>query len=301
LDGSDVPEFVSNLFTPRVSSSADYAWQTKMDLDLTRVSFEMGYEYIGPGYISLGLASQTNDMREFSGGVMWRHRSGMVRFNGAIQSDNLINQKLFTTDRVRLTSTTTYQFSRQWRTNVIITYAGATNDATTSTLKADYQSWVFRTGQNVTFARQLGLKSLTFDYTLQTAADGNPARSSSKVKSHSTTLGGTFALRENLELVSSIGLVSSRVGSNDRALTQTYSASARLASLRGRLTTGATVVLAIGEENTSLRPAVKSSYQIASQFTANLELESNFCRSDGGAQGGDFDEFTARASLTRRF
>ena len=301
LDVSDVPEFVTNLFKPRVSSSADYSWHTEIDVDLSRVSVSMGYEYIGPGYVSLGLASQSNDRREFTGGVMWRHKAGVVRLDGAIQSDNLIHQKLFTTDRVRLTGTTSYQASRQWRTNLLITYTGAANDAASSAMATDFSSWVFRTGQSVTFARQMGLKSLTFDYTLQTAGDDNPARSGTEVKSHSATFGGTITLRENLEFVPSIGLVSSRVGSSDRALTQTYSASARLTALRRRLTTNTSLVVAIGEETTSIRPAVKSSYLIAPQLTANFELESTLGRSESETPGGDFDEFTARVSITRRF
>ncbi|MCX6834072.1 MAG: hypothetical protein NTW07_02875, partial [candidate division Zixibacteria bacterium] len=301
LDASDVPEFLTNIFKPRVSSSADYAYRTEMDLGLSRVTVNAGYEYVGPGYISLGLASQTNDRREFSGGVMWRHRSGTVRFDGAIQSDNLIHQKLFTTDRVRLTGTTTYQISRQWRSNLIVTFTGAGNDASSNTMLTDYRSWVIRTGHNVMFARQYGLKNLTFDYTLQTAGDKNPARSSAEIKTHSSTVGGTFVVRENLEMVSTVGLVSSRMGSAGRALTQTYSISVRLASLRSKLMTSGTVVATIGETSSTLRPGIKSSYQIGPRFTAGCEIESTLGRADSDMQGGDFDEFTARFSLTHRF
>jgi hypothetical protein len=301
LDAGDVPEFLTNIFRPRVSSSADYAYRTEMDLGLSRVTVNAGYEYVGPGYISLGLASQTNDRREFSGGIMWRHRSGTVRFDGAIQSDNLIHQKLFTTDRVRLTGTTTYQISRQWRSNLIVTFTGAGNDASSNAMLTDYRSWVIRTGHNVMFARQYGLKNLTFDYTLQTAGDENPARHSAEIKTHSSTVGGTFAVRENLEVVSTVGLVSSRMGSAGRALTQTYSVSARLASLRSKLMTSGTVVATIGETSSALRPSIKSSYQIGPRFTATCEIESTFGRADNDMQGGDFDEFTARLSLTHRF
>lgn len=301
LDAGDVPEFLTNIFKPRVSSSADYAYRTEMDLGLSRVTVNAGYEYVGPGYISLGLASQTNDRREFSGGVMWRHRSGTVRVDGAIQSDNLIHQKLFTTDRVRLTGTTMYQISRQWRSNLIVTYTGAGNDASSNTMLTDYRSWVIRTGHNVMFARQYGLRNLTFDYTLQTAGDKNPARHSAEIKTHSSTVGGTFVVRENLEVVSTVGLVSSRMGSAGRALTQTYSISARLASLRSKLMTSGTVVATVGETSSALRPSIKSSYQIGPRFTATCEIESTLGRADSDMPGGDFDEFTARFSLTHRF
>lgn len=300
-DVSDIPNFVTGVFKPRISSSADYAYRSEMELTLARVTATVGYEYIGPGYISLGLTSQADDRRQFSGGVMWRHRSGMVKFDGAIQSDNLIHQKLYTTDRLRLAGTTTYQMSKLWRANLMVLYTGAANDAPSNTMWTDYRSWVIRMGHNVSFARQFGLRSLTFDYTLQTAADENPSRSGAKLESHSATVGGTYAIRENLEILSSVGLISSHLGAAGRTLTQIYSATARLTGIRNKLSVDGTLVATVGEKTTSLRPDLKSSCKIGSGLTASFELESMFARSDNASQDGDFDEYTARFTLTRRF
>ncbi len=55
----DYPTILTDLFTPNVSSSCDYAYRTKLQFSEKRLTLSTGYEYIGPGYQSLGLVSDT--------------------------------------------------------------------------------------------------------------------------------------------------------------------------------------------------------------------------------------------------
>ena len=56
LETSDVPDFLTNVFTPRVSSSADYAYTTEAQFNHGALGIQAAYGYIGPGYLSLGLS-----------------------------------------------------------------------------------------------------------------------------------------------------------------------------------------------------------------------------------------------------
>jgi hypothetical protein len=63
LESQYIPTFVHRLFTPRLSTSADYA--LRAGLAFTRPFLSLAFEAaeVGPGYTSLGLAGVTNDYR----------------------------------------------------------------------------------------------------------------------------------------------------------------------------------------------------------------------------------------------
>lgn len=299
MESSDVPEFVKDIFTPRVSTSADYAHTTKLTLELRKVSLSAGYKYIGPGYVSLGLASLLADRREISGGATMRYTGGMARFDGAFQHDNLIHQKRYTTDRVRLSTIITYRLTKQWNTNVSVAYTGMANDAPAGPSLVDFASWTVRSGHSFNYAREIGLRSMTLDITYQSSRERNPLRTGTGMTSAASTIGGTVTLRHNLEVVSSVGVITSRIGSQSRVFTQTYSISGRHASVERKLATSLSAVVTVGDVTTVLRPTLKADYQLSDRLSMTVEIGSAHVM--GGPETGRFNEGSGSLNLVRGF
>jgi hypothetical protein len=298
-DDTDVPDFLKRIYTPRISSGADYAYTTDLSFDIAKTTVNAGYHYIGPGYVSLGVGSLMADKREITGGILARHRGGMVKIDGALQSDNLIDQKSYTTDRARLSALISHRLRPRWNATVAIIYTGMGNSAADSTRRVDFTSWVMRTGHYFSFGRSLGLKSLSFDYTYQTSGDQSPLRANSDLNSHSTSLSGTVALRRNVETVATASLITTKVGGRERVLTQNYSVSMRHLGLNGKLTSSAALAVGVGDVTTTLRPSLKSSYPLGRDLTLSAEMESTHLR--GGDKASRFNEIVGRLILTRRF
>ena len=299
LDNSGDPQMLKNLFTPRKSSGADIAYTTDMNYDLRKLSFTAGYHYLGPGYVSLGLASLMSDKQEITAGSVFRFGRGQVRLDGAVQHDNLIHQKSFTTDRTRVNSLISYRLQSNWNATVGATFVGMANDSPSDTTRLDYSSWILRTGQYLTFRRQIGLRSFSADYTFQQASDKNPLRRSSGTNSHSATFTALCGISSSMELVPAIGLVTARVGGGNRLLTQTYSLSARHTAFQRRLSSSAAMMVSVADLTTTLRPSLRSNYEMGKNFTVAAEFESTFVR--GGAESSRFNEVAGRLILTRRF
>ncbi len=299
LDHSGVPEFLTNLFTPRKSSGADFAYTSDMNLDLKKLSFSAGFHYIGPGYVSLGLASLISDKQEITAGTIWRFTGGQARLDGAVQRDNLINQKNYTTDRTRLNSAVSFRLHSNWNATVGATFIGMANNAPTDTTRLDYSSWILRTGQYFTFRRQLGVRSISLDYTYQQASDKNPLRNSSGTNSNSATLSALYGLSSSMEIFPAVGLISSRLGGGTRVLSQTYSVTARHSALQRRLSSSAALMVLVANVTTTLRPSLKSNYDLTDKFAVTAEFESTLV--NGGAATSRFEEYAGRLILTRRF
>lgn len=299
LDDADVPEFLTNLFAPRKSSSADLAYTSDLALNLQRLSIRTGFHYVGPGYTSLGVTSLMPDRQEITAGLSYRLRRGLVRVDGALQRDNLIDQKRFTTDRLRLNSLVSYRLRPSWNLTAGITYIGMSNHALSDTTRIDYGSWIMRTGQQFMFRRQQGIRSIALDLLYQHAADQNPLRQSAAVDCKSATITAITGINSSLEMNTSVGLISSQAGASGRTLTQNYSLSLRHVALQRRLVSTAALSVAVGDINTSLRPRIRSGYDLGHSLTVAAEVEVTSVK--GGAETAQFDEVAVRLTFVRRF
>lgn len=299
LQVEGVPDFLADIFTPRVSSGVDYAYITDLSLTMRRVAMNAGYQYVGPGYVSLGLASLLPDKQVFSGGVQLRHARGLVKLDGSLQQDNLIGQKLATTTRTRLTGLGSYRLSRTWNMTAALILSGMANDAAVTTSKVDYRNWIARTSQTISFLRKQGFRSLTLDFNFQHANDPTPGRQSSKMLSSSGSLGTVVGLAEYMELSTQVGLTNTEAGGQAAALTQTYGVGMRTSMVQQRLMLSPTVTVVVQGFNTSIRSAVRSTYQFNPTLMLSGEIEATNLM--GGATSSRYDELAARVTLARRF
>lgn len=299
LDNSDVPDFLQNLFTPRKSSGADFAYSSDLSLTLKRLAVNTGFHYVGPGYVSLGVSSLMSDKREITAGVSYRFQGGMVRLDGSLQQDNLIDQKSFTTDRTRLNSLVSYRLLPNWNATVGATFMQMENDSQSDTTRLDYGNWIVRTSQQITFRRRQGLKGISLDLVYQNASDNNPLRKAASVDYMSGTLSTSLGISSSLEVVPSAGLITSRSGEGGRTFTQSYVVSARHVGFQRRLSTNAAFTVTVTEITTILRPNIRSSFGFAKNLTVSAEVEATSVK--GGAVALRFDEIAGRLILSRRF
>ena len=299
LDHTGVPEFLNNLFMPRKSSAADFAYQTDLSLELKQVTLNAGFHRIGPGYVSLGLASLSPDKQEITAGANVRFKRGYLRIDGATQHDNLIDQKSFTTDRLRLGTMLSFRMNKGWNMTAGLMYMGMLNHAPSDTTRVDYANWLIRNGHQFNFNKRSGFRTVSIDMVHQQSSDKNPFRHGSKTSSTSGTITANYGVSGSIDVMPAIGMITSKVGTNGRTLTQTYTLTAHQVMMQRRLRNGASVSVAVGEVQTTIRPSLKSSYDFTSVMTFSAEIDATMVK--GGAVGSQFDEIAGRLIFSRKF
>jgi len=152
-----------------LATSRDYA--LKLDGAYTggAGSLRVGYEYVGPGFTSMGLAYEIGDRRTISGSGDLRLAGGRVMLQGQVQhqTDNLAHQRAYTTSRNALTGSVAILFTRDLMTSFTAMVNTILNDATVDTFVVDNRALALtasaawqtelagmRTGLNLAWAYQ---------------------------------------------------------------------------------------------------------------------------------------------------
>jgi uncharacterized protein YjdB len=155
---SGYPDVLKGIMTPRLGTHGDYAYSTEATLRLptlpgaTRsaprtLTATVGYQYSGPGYVSLGTPSLFNDYRKVDARAAVRLGSSQIRLDGLTQRDNVLGQKSATTTRNRLGGMYTIQATRRWTSAITLRWLGMDNDAMDSLRRVAYANWSVGTTQ----------------------------------------------------------------------------------------------------------------------------------------------------------
>jgi hypothetical protein len=104
-----VPRWVTNTFKPRFSSSFDYAWKVRPALNVLETKLNGQFEFVGPGYQSLGAPNLRNDNLTLGGGIErdFFDRSVSLSASYSTERDNLLAVKDDSGRVLRLKSRTT--------------------------------------------------------------------------------------------------------------------------------------------------------------------------------------------------
>lgn len=166
---------LNGLMPLRLSTSGDYAYHLQADANLGQASIRGGYEYVGAGYQSLGLAYLINDRRALDLGGSVRLLRGQLTLQGQYQhqNDNLLHQKAATTDRNAVLGTASLLLGRTVTLSVTAMDNVIANDASVDTFKIDNHSLALSTNAAIQ-ARLFGRPStISLSYALQHTAAAN--------------------------------------------------------------------------------------------------------------------------------
>ncbi len=197
-----------------LSTSGDYAGKLDASLALGVVSLRGGYEYVGPGYTSLGLAYVINDRRSYTFGGSARLLDNRVTVQGQLQhqNDNLLRQKATTTNRDALLASAAVLFSSSLTANLSVMRSVIANDATVDTFVVDNRS--FALTLNGAYQHHLLGKpaTVTLSYALQTASDANVVTHVPGVTVHNASAAYQLTLTPGFSLAPSLSYATTSTG-----------------------------------------------------------------------------------------
>lgn len=186
---------LDGLMPLQLSTSGDYAWHLEGDANLGLASVRAGYEYVGAGYTSLGLAYLINDKRAYDLGGSLRLLESHLVLQGQYQhqNDNLLGQKAATTDRDALVGSATLLLGRRVSTSLTVMSNVIANDATVDTFLVNSHTFALSSSTSLQ-AELFGLPAAySVSYALQQASDANPITRIPDVTVHN--LSGSVQLR----------------------------------------------------------------------------------------------------------
>jgi hypothetical protein len=189
-----------------LSTSGDYAGKLDASLALGAVSLRGGYEYVGPGYTSLGLAYVINDRRSYTLGGSVRLLENRVTVQGQLQhsNDNLLRQKATTTNRDALMASAAVLFSSSLTASLSVMSSAIGNDAAVDTFFVENRSFAF-TANTAIQHHLLGRQAtLSLSYALQTASDANVVTRVPDVTVHNASAAYQVTLAPGLSVAPSL-------------------------------------------------------------------------------------------------
>jgi len=282
-----IPGIIRSIYTPRVSSTADYAYTLEANARAGPLTATGSFRNLGPGYASLGVASVMSDQRELKLSTQLRFRRWNLRVDGARQHDNLIDQKEFTTNRDRAAVSFSLRPGRTWSGSIRANFSQLSNNATEPERWLDYQSWMLGTNQTVTFSRRGFLRNASVQYQYRTTGDDNPLRIQSNSRSHSANFKVLVSPTRILNLTPSVGIVRSRFAEQGWTTRQTYNLGAQVRLARGKWMSSIQLGRAQHNQTTALQASFSTRYQLtrrdgltftlrASDYDNTLEADRSF-------------------------
>uniref|UniRef100_A0A7V2ZIS3 Uncharacterized protein n=1 Tax=Ignavibacterium album TaxID=591197 RepID=A0A7V2ZIS3_9BACT len=155
LINEDIPQFVRNIFQPKISSQVDYAYSLKSSFDNSESNTKVtaGVKMIGPGYRSHGNPSLRNDRFEVEGKVDQKFHQRQISVVASMKyyRDNLINSKLFTTTTLAPGVQLGLRFKNYPSLNLTYNPSFLSNDASDPLKKIDFKNHLFTATTNYNF------------------------------------------------------------------------------------------------------------------------------------------------------
>lgn len=197
---------ISDAIPLTLASSGDYAFKLDGTVNLGTAGLKGGYEYVGAGYTSLGLAYVINDRRAYNLGGNMRFLQNRISVQGQYQhqNDNLINQKASTTKRDAMMASLSVLVSR----NVTATLTGMNsligNDAAVDTFVVDNRSLALTANTAVQTVVAGMRTTVSVAYAFQRTADANVITRIPEITVHNLSTSVQLALSKAVSITPSI-------------------------------------------------------------------------------------------------
>ncbi|MGD0337938.1 MAG: hypothetical protein ABSB78_04050 [Bacteroidota bacterium] len=291
---------LKNLYTLRMSTSADYALKTSVVLDFQIFSLRGGFTRIGASYTSLGLASQINDRKGFDLGFTTQLLEGGISLNATYDqlSDNLAEQKRFTTQRSTLSVNLGVRPTNWMFTMLGYVANGLLNDASNDTMKIENTMASYMA--NLSFLIPIGTvaNTLTLTGSFQTSDDGNIFRKDFSSQATTMMVNISSVLTEDLSVNPFGGVTSTQIsGEKDDITTLGITINYRM--FEGKLNNSFTLSDANSAQSKTLSVTLQSSYPVWNSDTVNLNVR--YSDVTGSGAGANFNETQAALSYSHRF
>lgn len=229
----DYPKFLRGLVEPRVGTHADRALKGQFDLYLARLpgatitsprslTLSLGVQSIGAGYTSLGTPYTPNDLAGFDFRSQLRFQHWSLQVDGLSQHDNLLGQKLATTDRSQLGVSLSVQPVRSWQMLVRAATVGMIRDTDDSLGAVDYKATTLSASQAWIRGPGSRVRNVSASYSFQASADDKAAQANSAFESHNADVRVAFALGANGTITPTAGVIRSSVGDAAPTTRATY-------------------------------------------------------------------------------
>lgn len=218
-----VPGFVADALTavqaPRSSAAADVAWNVEAGIRHDGAHLGGRYEYVGPGFGSLGLPYLVGDRKGYDvdGGVQLL--DGLLGLQGRYQhrTNNLVSQRLNTVDRQTMSTSVSVRPSQAWTAVFTGVLTLMSNDAPSDSTRLDNRSMSLVT--NLVHPMELfgDPSTLTLSYNFQRTTDGRAGSPVPEVTTHQLQTSVQIPLTENVSGAPSVsGVFTTGDGVQDR-------------------------------------------------------------------------------------
>jgi hypothetical protein len=289
LDSIDIPKFLTKIYKPRVGTNYDYAYSNSLSLNLTFLSTKIGHKYVGPGYNSLGSAYILTDIEELSILNSLRISKYGFIFGYIRQSDNVIDQKIFTTTRNIITFGLNGMLTDFWTASISSNILTMSNDSKSDSTKTDFGSFALSTTQSFLIDQTGFLRNINLNYSYQNSENNSYLVKNNATSVHTMCLGFGFVFAQNINAVLSGGFVNSTVFDTLKTFTHNYSLMLQHSSLSNKLVNSLNFSAAVSESNTSFRSTLISGFRFTE--ADNISLSLSYIRFNGASfSGGSFNE-----------
>lgn len=236
----------------RASTSGDLALKLDSSLRLNRMGLTGGFEHIGPGFTSLGLAYVYNDRRQYHLGADTRVWDNRLLLQGRFQhqNNNLLGQRTYTTRRLVGTATASVRVTNALTLGVTGMRNVMDNDAQVDTFRVDHRSDALMTNVSLQYGT-FGLPSvLTVAYSLQETVDENVVMPVPQVTAHNVSASVQVGVTPTISLAPTASVVVTRMdgGSGQHNIYAGFRGAGRFLDNRLRTSLGITRTFSHGRE-----------------------------------------------------
>lgn len=302
--GGGAVSLLSKVQPIRLSTSGDYSYKVDGTLSLQRGSVRGGYEYIGPGYTSLGLPYLINDRQSYHAGGNVRMLGNRLSLQGQVrhQTNNLASQKRGTITRNTANASTVVQLGSRATAMLSGMLNTIVGDASSDTFAVNSRSTALNAMTSLR-GHLVGLPTvLSVTVGFQHTTDSNPIRPAPAVSAENVTTALQFQITPAISLAPSIsGVFTSFSGANaPDGQTNIYAGlGSRGHFLHGRLRTAANFsrTFSNGREVTS--GSAQVGYPVL--WDATLSLRARYNNYTAYGMRPAFHESFITMTLTRSF
>jgi len=274
VPGNGPGDVAGDLADIRISTALDYAVNTALRYQLPFGSVDGSFEYVGPGFGTLGVPYLLNDRRNWDLGGSFRLFRGRIALQTRYlnQANNLTSQRRNTVDRNTIQAAIIARPLRSISLNVSGVYNTMVNDATSDIDRLDNQAVAVNTG--VSWRHKLLGKRSSFgvEYGYQETRSRDTWIGASRIWTHRVSGSYRFRLTREVSLAPKVSMVVTRgTGLPERKNTR-LGFNGRGRFLDGKLRTSASVSNTTSRGRDAFSSRVRASYPVVWGTELSLQL-----------------------------